>query len=277
MNSGPNRPRPINLGAGLNALKPIQPRATLKVLAVPPPSQRRTPGQCFGCRTPVILTLANTVTTMSTETLEVTKREKTGSLAARKLRQTGHVPAILYGHGEENVNLSVRSDVLGRIVHHGTKLLSLKGAVTETALLRDVQWDAFGIDILHVDLTRVSQSEAVEVTVPVELHGEAPGTNEGGTLAFALHELTIKCPASSLPEHITVNIGGLHSGDSIHASDVELPAGVELVTNPTEVVVQVVAPKTGGAGTSDEGGDEAAEPEVISKGKGDEEEAAAES
>lgn len=206
---------------------------------------------------------------MSSENLEVAKREGVGTLAAKKLRGSGRVPAILYGHGEENVNLSVSSDAIGKVIQHGTKLLALTGDLAETALLRDVQWDAFGIEVLHIDLTRVSQSESVEVALPVELHGEAAGTNEGGILAFVSHSLTIACPASSIPDSLKVTITDLHMGQAIHANEVELPEGASMVTNGTDVVVQVTKPTGMQGSATDEEADEA-EPELIRKDGGDE-------
>lgn len=200
---------------------------------------------------------------MSSETIEVKKREGVGSLAARKLRANGQVPAILYGHGEANVNLAVRSDAISRIIQHGTKLLDLSGDLTETALLRDVQWDAFGVEVLHVDFARVSQSEAVEISVPLEVHGEAVGTKEGGVLTLVLHELTILCPASKIPESIEVNVADLHLGDHLLAENLSLPEGAALVTAPTEMVVHVVAPAAGGE--LEESTE--AEPELIRKEK----------
>ncbi len=201
---------------------------------------------------------------MSSETLEVKKRDAVGTAASNRLRQQGFVPANLYGHGEKNLSLAVRSDALNSILLHGTKLLSLTGDVADTALLKEVQWDAFGVEVLHVDLTRVSQTEQVEVTLPVELHGEAPGTNEGGQLSFVTHELTIRCPASSIPDHLHVNVGGLHIGEAILASEVALPAGAEMVSQASEVVVQVVKPVS----TDEEAEDGlSVEPELIRKEK----------
>ena len=205
---------------------------------------------------------------MSSETLEVKKRDGLGSLAAKKLRQNGEIPANLYGHGEANVHLAVKADAIHNIIKHGTKLVALTGGVQDTAILREVQWDAFGVDVLHVDFTRVSQAEAVEVTLPVELHGEAPGSAEGGMLAFTAHELTIRCPASSIPEHLQVNIGGLHVGQAIHAGEVELPSGATMLTPATEVVVQVL--KAVGAEELDQASS-TPEPELIRKEKTDEE------
>lgn len=204
---------------------------------------------------------------MSSETLEVKKREQVGTKASNKLRQQGLVPANLYGHGEANINLTVPADALNRIIHHGTKLLALTGDVSDTAILREVQWDAFGIDVLHIDLTRVSRSEQVEVTLPVELHGEAPGSSEGGALSFVTHELTIRCPAADIPDHLHVNVSNLHLGDVIHASDVALPAGAEMVSQASDVVVQIT--KQASQDDADLEGT-TAEPELIRKEKSEE-------
>ncbi|MFK7738031.1 MAG: 50S ribosomal protein L25 [Pirellulaceae bacterium] len=210
---------------------------------------------------------------MSTDTIEVQTREGTGTLASKKLRQTGNVPAILYGHGESNVNLAVKGDKLNKLIHQGSKILSLTGAVNETALVKDVQWDAFGIDILHVDFTRVSQSEAVEVTLPIELQGEAPGIAQGGKLAFLLHDLTISCPANAVPESLSVSVADLKMGESIQAKDVTLPEGASVAGNELDVVVQVAIPSSMKGKGAGEDGDEAeegsVEPEVIGKGPGE--------
>jgi large subunit ribosomal protein L25 len=210
---------------------------------------------------------------MSTDTIEVQNREGTGTLASKKLRQTGQVPAILYGHGESNVNLAVKGDAISKLIHQGSKILSLTGAVNETALVKDVQWDAFGMDILHVDFARVSQSEAVEVTLPVEVHGEAPGIAQGGVLSVLLHDLTISCPANAVPESLSVSIAQLNLGDSIQAKEVELPEGASLVGDEADVVVQVAIPSSmkgqGAAEDEEEAVDGSAEPEVIGKGPGE--------
>ncbi len=198
------------------------------------------------------------------ETLEVVKREAQGSWNVGKLRATGYVPAILYGHGEENVCLSIRKEAVAALIKHGSKLVSLTGSIKDTALLREVQWDTFGSHVIHLDLARVSQSETVEVTLPVQLHGEIAAAG-GGQLRFATHEITIRCPAASIPDHLTVEIAGLQLGAAIHVSEVKLPAGATPVTLGSVVVVQVVAP----AGSSDDAAAVAVEPELIRKEKAD--------
>lgn len=202
------------------------------------------------------------------ETIEVQKREVLGSWKVRKLRAEGLVPAILYGHGEANVCLSVKIESVLSLVRHGSKLVSLTGAITDTALLRDVQWDSMGSEIVHLDFARVSQTELVEVSLPIHLHGEAPGAVGAGQLRFLTHEVTIKCPALSIPEFLTVDISQLLLGKSIHVNEMKLPEGASAVTPGSVVVVQVVAPTQSGD-TADAALVPAAAPAAAAKGSTD--------
>ncbi len=198
------------------------------------------------------------------ETIETQKREARGTRQVMKLRGQGLVPAILYGHGEENICLAIREEAVATLIRHGSKLVNLTGEVKDTALLRDVQWDSLGSDIIHLDFARVSQAELVEVTLPVELHGEAPGLAEGGQLRFQTHLMSIRCPAGLIPEHIVVEVGGLHLGQSIHAGEVKLPEGATTVTPASIVIVQIVSPT---ATSDDVATASATEPELIRKEK----------
>lgn len=198
------------------------------------------------------------------ETIEAQKREAAGTRAVMKLRGQGLVPAILYGHGEANVCLAIREEAVASLIRHGSKLVNLTGAVKDTALLRDVQWDSLGSEIIHLDFARVSATELVEVNLPVELHGEAPGLNEGGQLRFTTHQMVIRCPAGSIPEHIVVEVSGLHLGQSIHAGEVKLPEGASTVTPASIVIVQVITPTAVSDETATAG---ATEPELIRKEK----------
>ncbi|HUE69935.1 MAG TPA: 50S ribosomal protein L25 [Pirellulaceae bacterium] len=206
------------------------------------------------------------------DTLHVQSRNETGSSRMRRLRQAGRIPAILYGHGEANVNLVIASDELFGVIKRGGKLLTLRGDVADSALLRAVQWDTFGKSVLHVDLLRVSATEMVETTVTIELRGTAVGTTEGGVIQFITHEIDIECPAASIPEKIQVNVAELHLDQAVHASEVKLPEGANLVTPPDVVIVQCVAPmvEEEEAPTPAEG---AVEPELIKKEKPADEEA----
>lgn len=204
------------------------------------------------------------------EVLNVKRREQLGTAHNRRLRRTGQVPAVLYGHGEQNVSLQVSAREIFAAVHHGGKLVALQGDIRDSALIRDVQWDTFGKEVIHVDLMRVSETETVETTVAVELKGTAPGLSEGGVLQFVTHDLHIECPAAKIPEKLIVNVNDLHLGKAIHASEVTLPEGGTMLTDGSLVVVQCIAPHA----EVDETAGAVAEPELVRKEKADAEAAA---
>ena len=202
------------------------------------------------------------------EVFNVTIRKQCGKYEARRMRRSGHIPAVLYGHGEETVHLTLSADEVATAVRHGGHVVDLSGDVSESALIRAIQWDAMGLDILHLDLTRVSATEKVETTVVVELRGEAPGTKEGGIVDHHLHEIEIECLARSIPERLEVNINSLHLDEAILAKDLKLPDEVTLLTDENEIVVQCVAPREE---IEEAAPAEAGEPEVIRREREDEE------
>lgn len=204
------------------------------------------------------------------EVLNVSLRESFGTNRARKLRGEGKVPAVVYGHGEKTVSISVPVEEVEAAIRHGSHLVELKGDLSQSALIRDVQWDPFGIDVLHIDFARVEAGETAELTVPVELRGEAPGAREGGILNQVLHEVTMECPVSNIVDKIEVNINTLHLGDVVNAGQLQLPPGAKLVDDPEEVVVQCVQPAA--ELVEEEAAGETAEPEVIGRKPEEEEE-----
>ena len=203
------------------------------------------------------------------DTISVEKRETTGTLRIRRLRNTGLIPAVLYGHGEETIMLSVNGKDLNNAIRLGHHVVKLSCAVSANALIKEVQWDALGSDIMHLDFTRISEGEAVTVTLPVELKGNAPGTKSGGTLRFLVHELEITCPANVLPDRLEVSINHLELDQSITAEQIELPQGAFLTSSPDEIICQCVIVETI---EEEEEAAEIAEPEVIGRKPEDEEE-----
>lgn len=203
------------------------------------------------------------------ENLNVKRREKLGGGNNRRLRRSGQVPAVLYGHGEACVALAIESSAIMNVIRHGHKLVKLEGDVSEGAFIKAVQWDVYGKMLIHIDLLRVSETEQVRTTVRVELKGTAAGLSEGGIIEFVLHELEIECPAASVPDKLIVNVNDLHLGKAIHARDVPLPAGASILDDPDLVVVHCIAPHTddedgAGAPIAEPG---SAEPELIRKEK----------
>ncbi len=204
------------------------------------------------------------------DTLNVVKRDETGTMRMRRLRDTGKVPAVLYGHGEKNVNLIVDWRELDAVLSHGGHIVKLNGAVKEDALIREIQWDNIAQSCLHVDLTRVSADEEVEVTISLAFKGTAKGTVAGGIVTHLVHEVEILCKANQIPDKIEIDVSGLGLNDSIRSSELKLPPGASLVNEADITVVTCELPVVGDEEPA-EGEEGTAEPEVIDKGKGDEE------
>ncbi len=208
-----------------------------------------------------------------TDVLKVSLREEMGTSSVRRLRSRGQVPAVLYGHGKENVNLSVSGRELEMLLHQGTKMVDLGGEVSDKALIRAVQWDAFGMHVLHLDLNRVSATERVVVTVPVEVRGEAPGTKAGGVVEHRIFNVEIECPAGEIPDRLTVSIKELEVGDAITVGDIPVTENVRVLTSEDSIVVNChVAGPTGDEDEEGAEGVSSSEPEVIGRKAEDSEE-----
>jgi large subunit ribosomal protein L25 len=207
------------------------------------------------------------------DTLQVVPRKSGGSRESRRLRRSGMVPAILYGHGEKCVELAAKRESIEAVVRHGSRFVELVGAVKEGAIIRDLQWDALGTFPLHLDLLRVSKSDRIKVRVPVDLKGECPGQRAGGTVNLVLHEIDLECTAAAIPERIHALVGHLELGHVIKVRDLELPAGVRAISEAEETVVTCTLP---GRKPEETGPAAAGEPEIIGRKAAEEGEAAAE-
>ncbi len=207
------------------------------------------------------------------DSLEVVTRSATGTRESRRLRRQGLVPAILYGHGEACVDLATKREALDAVIRHGSRVVDLTGAVKESALIRELQWDVYGIEPIHVDLLRVSKTERIKVKVPVDLRGDAPGHRSGGTVTIVLHEVEIECTPDQIPEKIHAHVGSLGVGGAVKVHDLELPPGAVAVTPGDEVVVTCLI---AGAKVEEAAEAGAAEPEVIGRKAAEEGEGEAE-
>lgn len=206
------------------------------------------------------------------EVLTVQRRQDQGKHAAKRLRKAGRVPAVLYGHGQENVHLAVPVEQVDAALRHHSRVVQLSGEINEQALIRELQWDVYGLKVLHIDFARVSSDEKVRVTVAIELRGEAPGVREGGTIEHYLHEVEIECLVATIPEKLLVSVNQLNVGGALKVSDLDLPPNTKLLADPEAIVVQCVEraaleeelqPAAAAAG----------EPEVIGRKPSEEEEA----
>ena len=203
------------------------------------------------------------------ETLHVEKRKEHGTRHSIKLRREGRLPAILYGHGEGAVSLSLPADEMEASLRHGAKVVDLAGAESGKALVQEIQWDTFMHHVLHVDLLRVKAGEKVTVEVPVELRGEAPGSRVGGVVELLVHSLEIEVPLDQVPEKLHVNINHLEIDQELTIKDIEdLPPGAKVSEDEATVIVHCVMKAVEEEEEDGEGA--TAEPEIIAKGKEEE-------
>lgn len=175
------------------------------------------------------------------EVLKISKREKTGTREARRLRCRNIIPAVIYGHGQENQIVSLSARDIELAILHGEQLLKcdLDGK-EHNLLIKDVQYDYMGQEITHVDLTRVNLDEQVDVTVQIVLRGTPVGVeNEDGSLRQQLSVLNVRCVVTNIPEELRVAVSEMHTGDVLRIADLELPEGVTTTDDPETVVASV--------------------------------------
>ena len=175
-------------------------------------------------------------------------REHTGSKTVRKIREQGRIPAIVYGHKKTPAAISLDAHNFVEGLHHGHRVMDIQiGKKKEKTIVKELQYDHLGKNIIHVDLIRVDVGETVKVRVPIELKGTAAGTHESGIIEEQTDRLEIECRVTDIPETIVVSVKDVHVGDTLHASDIELPDGITLVSPPETLLVTchlVAAAKT---------------------------------
>jgi large subunit ribosomal protein L25 len=196
--------------------------------------------------------------------LTVHSRTETGSRAAAKLRKTGKIPAVVYGHNEPTVKIAVDAVELNRairVLNARTFTLEVNGK-TDTVLIKELQWDHLGNEMIHVDFERHDLKEKVRVVVPIELRN-SPKTMSGGVLDQPMHQLHVLCSLTDRPDSIRVDILNLTLGRPIHVRELTLPPGVVAHDRPELVVVQIKLP--GAEVTTDD--TTGAEPEVLTAKK----------
>ena len=202
-------------------------------------------------------------------TIEAKNRTPKGTNAAVKLRAQGQLPCVVYGHKEPTEHCSVDATTFRRAFenqHARMFTLNLDGK-SETVLVKDLQWDYLGQEIIHIDFERHSLSEKVKVNVPIELKNQ-PKVTEGAALDQPLHQVHVECPAGQIPDSIVVDITNLTLGKPIHVSELPVPQNTTFLDLPEQVVVQLRLP--GAQETEDLAATEGAEPEVIGEEKEDE-------
>jgi large subunit ribosomal protein L25 len=202
---------------------------------------------------------------MANATLKASRRDTAGKGAARQLRSTGRVPAVLYGHGDRTESLAVDAHDLELLLNHVNPENTLIGLDIDGSradvLIREIQRHAWRPEVLHVDFLLVHSDEVLKLDIPVRLTGTPVGViDEGGVLDQVLYELHVECLPGNIPEAAEVDISGLHVGDSARVADISMP-NVTILMDGELTVASVLQPRV----QEDEApaGDATPEPEVL--------------
>jgi large subunit ribosomal protein L25 len=183
---------------------------------------------------------------METTTLTADVRDETGKGAARRLRATGRVPGILYGHGMEPVKLSISGQDLLHLFHAtagSSVLVDLKvNGTAHLAIPREIQRDHIHGRFVHIDFLAVRRDEKITLAVEVHEVGEAPGIRAGGVIEHHLREIEIECFPNDVPETIPADISSMEIGDLLRVSDIPVPEGVVFLTAADTPVISVIQP-----------------------------------
>jgi large subunit ribosomal protein L25 len=217
---------------------------------------------------------------MATASLSATSRADTGTGVARKIRQSGNVPGVIYGHGRDPQPLAINTRELDKLlstVNAASTVieLSMDGSVART-LIREIQRHPFKRHVLHVDFQELVAGEKVTVNIPLRFVGTAEGVrNAGGIFEEVMHQLYVRLDPSSIPDHIDVDVTNVTIGHGMHVRDIALPEGITVLDDMDATICVVTAPKavietpaTDMAAVPEA----AAEPELIRKVKPEDEE-----
>ncbi len=216
---------------------------------------------------------------MAQAQLAVEVRHETGKGAARRLRSKGCIPAVLYGGETGNVSLSINSHNLFQIISkHSweTTLIELQFELDGTAkkvatLIKELQTDPVRRTLVHADFLEVTMGHVLEVHVPLELVGESPGVKAGGLLEVLVREVTVECLPNKIASHFEVDISAVDIGDTLTIADLTIGEDFKVLDDPETSILTVSAPRAE-AEPEEEEGEGLAEPEVIARGKKEDEE-----
>ena len=187
---------------------------------------------------------------MGDQSLAVEVRTDTGKGVARKLRAVGRIPAVLYGHGNASVSLSIQAkdlDTLLKTSHAGLNtLIDLEGdsAVEgKVVLIKELQRHSVAGTLSHADFFEIDATAKIHVSVPIKLEGTPEGVKLGGVLEHMMREIDLLCLPNAIPDSLEVDVSGMNQNESLHVSDLTLPEGVETGVDEALPIVHVATKK----------------------------------
>ncbi len=208
--------------------------------------------------------------------IEAQLRNPGGKNANKRLRKSGKIPAVIYGPGKQPIVVSVNPVEVKAILHseRGKNTIfavSVDGSEQNNAMVKDYQLDPVHGNLIHADFLEIAMDRLLELTVNIEIVGEAEGVKlDGGIMDFVTRSIEVECLPADIPESIKVDVTGLKINDYIRVKNIQSDAKVKILTDP-EVVVVTIVPPIKEEVPVEAAPTEAAEPEVIKKGKAVEE------
>jgi large subunit ribosomal protein L25 len=217
---------------------------------------------------------------MDNVSIVVHKRDVTGTRAANRLRKSGLIPGVLYGHGKDAVLIAVEPHVLRDALGtsagtHAVLDVTFEGQKRgHKAIVKELELDRVKSTVIHVDLQEIRLDETIETTVSIRFEGDSKGVKAGGMLDESTREVAVKGVVTAIPEHLVLDISELDMNETLKVSDLQVPEGIEVLAEADEVLCSVLPPRKVEAEEGVEGeevveGEAAAEPELV--GKKDEE------
>jgi len=201
--------------------------------------------------------------------IPVEPRKDIGTRAARRFRAEGKVPSVLYGHRRDPQPLTVAAKTIEGMLKSGARMVDLSwGKEGRRAIIKDVQFDHMGDDLVHVDFQEIAMDEVIHLRVAIEFEGVPKGVKEGGVVEYQTNDVEIKCLPANIPEKLVIQIAELNIGDSIHVGQIALPPGVSLLDPKDKdlLAVTVALPRVVAEPVAEAAPEEApAGPEIISQ------------
>jgi large subunit ribosomal protein L25 len=179
--------------------------------------------------------------------LKAEQRDGRGKGAARKIRASGRVPAVVYGHGVDPLHVTIDAKELFHLLHTDAGMNVLVDMRVNSdnflAMPREVQRDHIKGQFIHIDFLRIARDEKISVEVPIHIVGESHGVKEGGVIEHHLWDLHLECFPQDVPTSIEADITALGINESLKVSDLEVPDKLTVLTSLDEAVVSVVPPQ----------------------------------
>ncbi len=210
-------------------------------------------------------------------TVEAEPREDFGKNAARRMRRTGRIPAVVYGGGGPVIPVAVDPAGIQRILHsesghNAIFTVEIHGKAPARVMIRDWQSEPVHGDLLHVDLVRIALDAKLKLKVPIHVTGEPQGVKvQGGIFEFVLREIEIECLPDDIPESVTVDVTPLTIGRNLRVAELPVDPKVKVLTDANRVVAHVVALKAEEEKPAEVAEAAPAEPELIRKARAEEE------